>query len=96
MKRFIKTILESCSLSTEKIDKIKATTKESTNSSRRPPSAEEFHARDASIFEEYETYRQNSQKSKQEKTLKYVEYHFFLRFSGSQRKSFQKMDFGQH
>lgn len=68
----MKNILESCSLSTEKIDEIKIT-KSSSNSNRRQPSAEEFHAKDASIFEEYEVYYRSAQKAKQEKTLKYVD-----------------------
>lgn len=75
IKRFIKNILETCSLSTEKIDEIKIT-KDSANSNRRPASAEEYHARDASIFEEYEVYWQSSQKAKQEKTLEYVQLAF--------------------
>lgn len=68
MKRFIKNILESCSLSTEKIDKIKIT-KTTLHSHSRPSSAEEFYAKDASIYEEYDVYSRMTQKSKQEKTL---------------------------
>lgn len=71
IKRFVKSILESCSLSTDKIDKIKIT-KPTSRSNSRPQSAEEFYAQDASIFEEYEVYSRTARRARQEKTLEYV------------------------
>lgn len=68
IKRFIKNILESCSLSTEKVDEIKVT-KATANSHNHPSAAEDVPDQDASVFEEYEVYYRSAQKEKQEKTL---------------------------
>lgn len=73
IKRFVKSILESCSLSTDKIDEIKIT-KASSRANTRPHSAEEFYAQDASIFEEYEVYSRTARRARQERTLEYVQH----------------------
>lgn len=67
MKRFLKRILESCNLPTEKLEKLKIT---------KVPTSAKFHndrnvysRADGVIYEEYEVYR-TVQKAKQDKTLK--------------------------
>lgn len=70
VKRFLRSILESCNLSTEKIEKLKIR-KVSTSSS--PFSNRNAYSQsDASRYEEYEVYARTTQKAKQDKTLKLV------------------------
>lgn len=68
VKRFLKHILESCNLSTEKIEKIKIK-KVSTNSKFH--SDRNVHSRqDGSNYEEYEVYARSVNRAKLDKTLK--------------------------
>lgn len=67
IKRFIKNILESCSLPTEKIDAIKISV---TTQNTKYQAADDVYNQAASIFEEYEMHRRNIQRVKQAKTLR--------------------------
>lgn len=68
VKRFLKHILESCNLSTEKVEKIKIK-KVSTNSKFH--SDRNVYSRpDGSVYEEYEVYARTVNRAKLDKTLK--------------------------
>ena len=70
VKLFIKNVLEACSLPTAKLDKIKVTQQSSTQRSQSNGRGDTFYGNAAEIFEEYEIYLRNMQKTKQEKTLR--------------------------
>lgn len=68
VKHFLKHILESCNLSTEKVEKIKI---------KKIPTSAKFHndrnvysRPDGSVYEEYEVYARNVSRAKLDKTLK--------------------------
>lgn len=70
VKRFLKHILESCDLSTEKVEKLKI---------KKPPTSTKFNTDrnvysqpDGSIYEEYEVYARSVHRAKLDKTLKFV------------------------
>lgn len=68
VKRFLKHILESCNLSTEKVEKIKIK-RDSTSSKFH--SDRNVHSRpDGSVYEEYEVYARSVSRAKLDKALK--------------------------
>lgn len=68
VKRFLTHILESCSLSTEKVENLKF--KKVTASSKFQSDRNVYSREDGSIYEEYEVYARKAQKTKQNNTLK--------------------------
>lgn len=67
MKQFLRQVLEQCNLSTENIDKIKATSK------RRVKQSNDYNVYsqpDGSINEEYEVYMDNLNRARIAKTLR--------------------------
>lgn len=68
VKRFLKNILESCNLSTEKVEKLKV--KKVAPSSKFHNDRNVYTRQDGTIHDEYEVYARNVQKAKQDKTLK--------------------------
>lgn len=69
IKQFIKNILQSCDLSTEKIDQMKIP---ASKSNQKFYSEDDIRNRAGPIFEEYELHYRNIKKAKQEKTLQYA------------------------
>ncbi|XP_031624601.1 T-cell activation inhibitor, mitochondrial [Contarinia nasturtii] len=67
-KKFLKYILESCSLSTENVEKMKI--KKVSSSAKFHSDRNVYTRADGSIYEEYEVYRTTAQTARQEKTLK--------------------------
>lgn len=70
VKRFLKHILESCNLSTEKVEKIKF--KKVSTSSKFNNDRNVYSRPDGSVYEEYEVYAQSVHRAKQDRTLKWV------------------------
>lgn len=69
-KQIIKNILETCSLSTDYLDKIKSTSTPSSSSRKPSPGPDTFYGGEQSPFsDEYEIYAK-IKKAKQEKTLR--------------------------
>lgn len=68
VKRFLKHILESCNLSTEKVEKLKI--KKVSTSAKFHTDRNVYSRPDGSFYEEYEVYRTEVQKARQDKTLK--------------------------
>lgn len=66
MKRFLTHILESCNLSTEKVENLKIKKVTAKFQSDR----DVYTREDGSIYEEYEVYARKAQKTKQNNTLK--------------------------
>lgn len=64
MKLFIKAILESCDLSTDKVDEIRI-----SKPKQRRYSEDDIRAQAAAASDEYEVYYRNMKKAQQEKTL---------------------------
>ena len=69
VKRFLKHILESCNLSTEKVEKLKI--KRVSTSAKFHTDRNVYSRPDGSFYEEYEVYRTEVQKARQDKTLKW-------------------------
>lgn len=70
VKRFLKHILEACNLSTEKVEKLKI--KKVSTSAKFHTDRNVYSRPDGSFYEEYEVYRTEVQKARQDKTLKWV------------------------
>lgn len=68
MKRFLKYVLESCNLSTEKVEKLKI--KKVSSSSKFHSDRNVYSRPDGTVYEEYEVYARSVHRAKQEKTLK--------------------------
>lgn len=68
VKRFLKHILGSCNLSTEKVEKLKI--KKVSSSSKFHSDRNVYSRPDGSIYEEYEVYAKSVQRAKQDRTLK--------------------------
>lgn len=67
LKQFLKQVLESCNLSTEKIDKIKTTSKRYVKHTQ---DYNVYSQADGTINEEYEMYMDNLNRARMAKTLK--------------------------
>lgn len=68
VKRFLKHILESCNLSTEKVEKIKI--KKTLSSAKFHSDRNVYTRPDGSVYEEYEVYARSVHRAKLDKTLK--------------------------
>lgn len=70
VKRFLRHILKSCNLPTEKVEKLKI--KKAPTSTKFNTDRNVYSQPDGSIYEEYEVYAQSVHRAKLNKTLKLV------------------------